>query len=210
MNDTTSITPPTTVFLVRHGETDWNRNGKYQGSSDVPLNALGMQQAAQLAVYLKTHELAPTGDAIISSPLSRAFATARAIGDALGIDEILTDADLQERSYGKAEGLTLVQREARWPDGNWPGLEDWDHVAERAMRALDLVGKRFAGRRVFVVCHGGLINSILAVLSDGAIGTGKTTIINTSISTLTDDGNGWEIGEINQIPHLSVESVHIR
>lgn len=210
MNDTTSITPPTTIFLVRHGETDWNRNGKYQGSSDVPLNALGMQQAAQLADYLKTHELAPTSDAIVSSPLSRAFATARAIGDALGIDEILTDADLQERSYGKAEGLTLVQREARWPDGNWPGLEDWDHVAERAMRALDLVGKRFAGRRVFVVCHGGLINSILAVLSDGAIGTGKTTIINTSISTLTDDGNGWEIGEINQIPHLSVESVHIR
>lgn len=210
MNDTTSITPPTTVFLVRHGETDWNRNGKYQGSSDVPLNALGMQQVAQLADYLKTHELAPTGDAIVSSPLSRALVTARAIGDALGIDEILTDADLQERSYGKAEGLTLVQREAQWPDGNWPGLEDWGHVAERAMRALDLVGQRFAGQRVFVVCHGGLINSILAVLSDGAIGTGKTTIINTSISTLSDDGGGWEIGEINQIPHLSVESVHIR
>lgn len=202
--------PTTTVFLVRHGETEWNRTGKYQGSSDVPLNALGVKQASRLADYLKTHELGPTGDAIVSSPLSRAFATARALGDALRIDEILTDADLQERSYGEAEGLTLVEREARWPGGNWPGLEDWDHVAERAMRALGLVGQRFSGRRVFVVCHGGLINSILAVLSDGEIGTGKTTIINTSISTLTDDGDGWEIGEVNQIPHLSVESAYIR
>lgn len=197
----------TTVLLVRHGETDWNRTGKYQGSSDVPLNPLGMQQASQLADYLRTHELAPTGDAIVSSPLSRAFDTARAIGDALGITGIATDADLQERSYGAAEGLTLVEREAKWPKGNWPGLEEWDHVAIRAMRALDRIVVSHAGERVFVVCHGGLINSILAVLSDGELGTGKTTIINTSITTLTLHVTGWHIDSVNQTPHLDLTSV---
>ena len=207
---TDSTPTQTTVFLVRHGETDWNRTGKYQGSSDVPLNPLGMQQASQLADYLRTHELAPTGDAIVSSPLSRAFTTAQAIGDALGIAEIATDADLQERSYGVAEGLTLAEREAKWPEGNWPGLEEWDHVAVRAMRALDKITADHLGERVFVVCHGGLINSILAVLSDGEIGTGKTTIINTSITTLTNSGDGWHIESVNAIPHLDLDSAHIR
>ncbi len=201
---------PTTVFLVRHGETDWNRTDKYQGSSNVPLNALGMEQANQLAEYLRTDERAPTGDAIVSSSLSRAYDTARAIGDALGIIEIATDVDLQERSYGVAEGLTLVEREVKWPEGNWPGLEEWDHVAVRAMCALDRVAADHPGERVFVVCHGGLINSILAVLSEGEIGTGKTTIINTSITTLTHSDGGWQIGAVNEIPHLERESAHIR
>ncbi|HEU0163727.1 MAG TPA: histidine phosphatase family protein, partial [Thermomicrobiales bacterium] len=97
----------TTVYLVRHGETDWNRIRRYQGTTDIPLNATGEQQAAQLAAYLGTHELAPEGDAIVSSPLMRAFVTARAIGDALGITEILTDDDLMERAYGVAVGSTL-------------------------------------------------------------------------------------------------------
>jgi len=154
--------------------------------------------------------VAPTGDAIVSSPLSRAFDTARAIGDALGINEIATDADLQERSYGVAEGLTLVEREARWPEGNWPGLEEWDHVAIRAMRALGKVALNYSGERVFVVCHGGLINSILAVLSDGELGTGKTTIINTSITTLTLHVTGWHIDSVNQTPHLDLNSAYIR
>ncbi|MGI8486203.1 MAG: histidine phosphatase family protein, partial [Thermomicrobiales bacterium] len=168
------------------------------------------QQAEHLAEYLRTHELAPTGDAIVSSPLSRAFDTARAIGNALGIARIGTDPDLQERSYGVAEGLTLVQREAKWPEGNWPGLEEWDHVRVRAMRALNRIAANHLGEHVFTVCHGGLINSILSVLSAGEIGTGKTTIINTSITTLTSDGNGWRIEGVNETPHLDLDSAHIR
>ncbi|HWV34118.1 MAG TPA: histidine phosphatase family protein [Thermomicrobiales bacterium] len=202
-----ATTEQTTIYLVRHGETDWNRTGKYQGSSDIPLNALGEQQAAQLGDYLRGNDLAPRGDAIVSSPLSRAFATARAIGDALGIDEITTDADLQERSYGVAEGLTLAEREARWPEGNWDGLEEWDNVATRAMRALDKVVAEHAGEHVFVVCHGGLINAILAVLSHDEIGTGKTTIVNTSITTLLHTDEGWRIVAYNETPHLDLDPV---
>ncbi|MGB3305280.1 MAG: histidine phosphatase family protein [Thermomicrobiales bacterium] len=205
INNTT--TTQTTIYLVRHGETDWNRAGKYQGSFDIPLNALGEQQAAQLGDYLRGNDLAPRGEAMVSSPLSRAFGTARAIGDALGIDEITTDADLQERSYGAAEGLTVVEREARWPDGNWPGLEEWEHVATRAMRALDKVVADHSGQDVFVVCHGGVINAILAVISDGRIGTGKTTIVNTSITTLLHTDEGWRVVAYNETPHLDLDPV---
>jgi broad specificity phosphatase PhoE len=195
----------TTVYLVRHGETDWNLVRRYQGTTDIPLNETGEQQAAQLAAYLHTHELAPAGDAIVSSPLIRAFVTARAIGDALGITEILTDEDLMERAYGVAEGSTLAEREAKWPGANWEGLESWDHVAERGIRAIDAIVARYPGKHVFAVCHGGLINAILTVLTDGELGTGKTVIINTSITTLVHDGSGWTIESVNQTPHLDLE-----
>lgn len=200
----TSI-PTTTLYLVRHGETEWNRTGRYQGSSDVPLNATGERQAERLAEWLRTDPDAPTGDAIVASPLSRAFETARAVGRAIGVDEILTDGDLQERGYGVAEGLTREEREERYPDANWDGLETWEHASERAMRGITEVTQRYPGQRVFVVCHGGIINAILATLSGGEIGTGKTVILNTSITTLTHDASGWTIVAHNETPHLDPE-----
>lgn len=194
----------TTIYLVRHGETDWNVQRKYQGSTDVPLNAVGREQAATLGAWLAADASRFPGTAIISSPLSRAFVTAQAIADARGIarDAIVSDPDVQERSYGVAEGYTLEEREARWPDANWDGLESWEHVAIRAMRALGRVQASRPGEGTFVVCHGGLINAILAELSGGEIGTGKTTILNTSLTTIVNDGAGWSIVAYNEIPHF--------
>jgi len=194
----------TTIYLVRHGETDWNVQRKYQGSTDVPLNAVGREQAATLGAWLAADASRFPGTAIISSPLSRAFVTAQAIADARGIarDAIVPDPDVQERSYGVAEGYTLEEREARWPDANWDGLESWEHVAIRAMRALGRVQASRPGEGTFVVCHGGLINAILAELSGGEIGTGKTTILNTSLTTIVNDGAGWSIVAYNEIPHF--------
>lgn len=194
----------TTIYLVRHGETDWNVQRKYQGSTDVPLNAVGREQAATLGAWLAADASRFPGTAIISSPLSRAFVTAQAIADARGIarDAIVPDPDVQERSYGVAEGYTLEEREARWPDANWDGLESWEHVAIRAMRALGRVQASRPGEGTFVVCHGGLINAILAELSGGEIGTGKTTILNTSLTTIVNEGAGWSIVAYNEIPHF--------
>ena len=201
----------TTIYLVRHGETDWNVQHKYQGSTDIPLNAVGPEQAAKRGAWLAEDPARFPGTGIISSPLSRALVTAQAVADARGIARgaILTDPDVQERSYGVAEGFTLEEREARWPEANWAGLEPWEQVATRAMRALGHVRAARPDAETFIVCHGGLINAILAELSGGEIGAGKTTIINTSISTITYDGLGshWSIAAYNEIPHLDRDPV---
>lgn len=190
----------TTICLVRHGETDWNLHHRYQGQADIPLNATGHEQARRVAGAIGDDGW----DAIVSSPLSRAMATARAIAEIAGIDEnaIERESDLAERSYGHAEGLTLAEREARFPDANWPGLEEWDDVAKRAMLALERIEDRHAGERVLVVCHGGVINAILAVITKGEMGTGKTVIINTARTTLVREGDTWAVESVNVVDHL--------
>jgi len=190
----------THIQLIRHGETDWNLNNRYQGTSDVPLNDTGRRQAAALAEAMRGE----SWDLIVSSPLSRAYETAKAVAGAIDIpeDEIVTDARVQERAYGKAEGLTLVEREEAWPEGNWPGLEEWESVAHRAMETIGELAATRAGQRILVVCHGGLINSLLATISRGEVGTGKTVILNTSRTDLFHEGETWSIGEISAVPHL--------
>jgi len=191
--------PQTTrLCLVRHGETDWNLTYRYQGTTDIPMNETGRDQAGRVADKLAGQ----SWDAIVSSPLSRAMETARAIAATTGIETIEEDRDLQERGYGEAEGLTLVEREKVWPDAHWPGLESWDDVATRTMTAIERIAANHAGQRVLVVCHGGVINSILAVLSENELGTGKTVILNTSLTTLTRSGEEWTIGIVNEASHL--------
>lgn len=191
---------PTTLCLVRHGETDWNSTRRYQGWTDIPLNALGLEQAEVVARAIAGEEW----DAIVSSPLVRAKATAEAIARALGIDEIDEDSDLRERGYGEAEGLTLEEREARWAGPEWPGLESWDVMAERAMAALGRVVERHAGQRVLVVCHGGVINAVLTSVSGGEHGSGITIILNTARTSLVHDGNRWTVKTVTDASHLDL------
>lgn len=191
---------PTTICLVRHGETDWNYTRRYQGWSDIPLNDLGVEQAVIVGRALAGEHW----DAIVSSPLGRAMRTAEAIAAAVGIDEIETDPDLRERSYGEAEGLTAEEREAKWTGPTWPGLEAWDTVAGRAMAALDRIANRHTGQRVLVVCHGGLINAVLTTVSNGEYGTGITIILNTARTTLTHDGAAWTVDTVTDSSHLDV------
>ncbi len=189
----------TTICLVRHGETEWNRTGRYQGQTDIPLNETGLSQAAIVA---RTIVEGPTWDAIVSSPLSRARQTAEAIADAIGITDIKLDADLQERGYGEAEGLTLVERLDRWTGDDWPGLEPYEAMQQRGVAALDRVAAAFPGKRVLVVCHGGLMNAVLAHHSGGEHGTGITVILNTARTHLTHDGDAWVIESVTDASHL--------
>ena len=198
MSTPTSPGTPTTLCLVRHGETEWNLTRRYQGTTDIPLNDKGRAQARRVAEALGGERW----DAIVSSPLSRAMETARAIAATTGIETIEEDRDLQERAYGEAEGLTLAEREKTWPGGDWPGLESWDDVATRVMIAIERIAAAHPGRRVIVVCHGGVINTILAVLSKNELGTGKTVILNTSRTTVTRTGEGWTIDSVNETSHL--------
>ena len=190
----------TEICLVRHGETEWNRVGRYQGTSDIPLNELGLQQA-QLASARLANE---SWDAILSSPLTRAATTAQAISDATGVVPIELLVDLQERAYGEAEGLTIVEREARWPDGDWPNLEPLEGIWERGNRVLQHIVTNYSGQRVIAVSHGGMINAILHDITDGELGTGVSLILNVSLTRLysDDDGVSWTVEVVSDVEHL--------
>jgi broad specificity phosphatase PhoE len=192
----------TTINLVRHGETDWNLNRRYQGWEDIPLNDTGREQA-QLVAQAIARE--PRWDAIYSSPLSRALSTAQAIAELSGMGEIVQDPDLRERFYGEAEGLTSDEREAKWPGLlAWPGLERQDVMTARAMSALERVAERHVGGRVLVIAHGGLINAVLHQVSGGEVGTGITIILNTARTMLLRNGTGWEIETVTDTSHLEL------
>jgi uncharacterized phosphatase len=192
----------TTICLIRHGETDWNVARRYQGWVDIPLNAVGLAQAETVAGVIAAGE--PGWDVIVSSPLSRALQTARAIAAATGHAEILEDPDLRERGYGEAEGLTLEEREARWVGPEWPGLEPYEAMQERAVAGIERVASVHAGKRILVVSHGGFINAVLNSVSGGEHGTGVTVILNTARTTLHRTGDGWAIETVTDASHLEL------
>lgn len=170
----------TTVCLVRHNETDWNSEGRYQGREDIVLNANGKIQADCCANYLKQYEW----DFIVTSPLKRAKETAYIISEKIGTIDVLGISDFTERDYGAASGLTVQERANKFPDGNIPGQEDWQHLKERSMNALINIVNKYEGMRIIIISHGGVINSILLVISNGEIGTGKTKLKNACMNTI--------------------------
>jgi len=156
----------TTLLLVRHGETDWNRDGRWQGHSDTPLNDAGRAQARQLAA-----ELADV-DVIYSSDLARARETAEILAEPNGL-EVQLDPRLRERSFGAWEGMTAAEIEvefadehARWMAGEAPGAADAEPFADFGARVEEFVEDVLAdhaGETVLIVGHGGSIRVIHAL-----------------------------------------------
>jgi broad specificity phosphatase PhoE len=157
----------TTILLARHGETDWNRDGRWQGHSNTSLNRRGKEQARKLA-----EELSEEIDVVYSSDLARARETAEIVAGRLGLD-VRVDERLRERGFGSWEGLTRPEIEerdaealARWRAGNGHGAHDaepYDVFAERMRDFLDDVIQRHPGERVLVIAHGGSIRVIHAI-----------------------------------------------
>lgn len=202
MTDFDDHHPDSTILtLVRHAETDWNAQRRMQGRSDIPLNARGREQAALVAQRLEgTH-----WDGIVSSPLSRVMAVSRAIARAIQFPEnqIIQRPDLVERGFGEAEGMTLAERTEKFGlDGVIPGIESYDELDARVMKALREVEERFRNRRALVVAHGGVITGALEKLTDGELGHGKVFIANVSLTTVRIHNGAWEVESINDYAHL--------
>lgn len=181
-----------TVALVRHGETDWNVDGRLQGSSDIPLNDVGRAQARTAGATLADGPW----NVLLSSPLSRAAETADIIGHLSGLTRSPDRPDLVERRFGHAEGLTGYEAWAHWPDGDYPGAEAPHAVAERGRRALDDIARDHPGRFVIAVTHGGLIRAVLR----GVTGYPPPRIANAGVSILVRTGRDWTVLEINSVP----------
>lgn len=158
----------TELILIRHGETDWNRELRFQGQLDVPLNAIGLEQARRLAGRLAQESL----QQLISSDLQRALQTAQAVAGRLAqpLDPVL-DAALREQHFGMAEGLRVPDLQQHHPQAwdQWVRFDE--HYAfeggectrdfhARVLAALRALAQRHAGQKMAVVTHGGVLDMV--------------------------------------------------
>jgi broad specificity phosphatase PhoE len=197
----------THLYLVRHGETDWNKWRKVQGHSDIPLNATGEMQARQVAKRLAEVPL----EAVISSDLRRAKQTAEVIQKYhSNIKELFVYPELRERNYGEWEGKIIDDIVKEYADykagqevGGLFGIETIQEMKNRAMSLLQSLSLEYHDHHLAVVSHGGLINAVLHQLSNGEVGTGKTKLLNTCLNYFSFDSGKWSIHYINDISHLN-------
>lgn len=181
------------LLLIRHGETVWNHERRFQGVEDVPLSEKGREQARLLAVSLRDEPLA----AIYSSPLSRALDTAKAVRGQRPL-EIQREPRLQEIDVGEWAGLGWEEIWERWPDlgRRWhanpsaapapPGGEYYPDFQERAMAAMEAIAAAHGDKDlVAVVSHGGVIRAVMNKLFGLTWGTrGRFFISNCSITRM--------------------------
>src|SRR5207253_2855797 len=145
----------TRILLVRHGESEWNASGRWQGWAESSLSELGRRQAFEAAAAVGAV------DAIVASDLERATQTALIISEAIGVGPVVTESGLRERNVGDWTGLTRDEIEALWPGDldRWrtgellepPGGERNDVIIERVHAALRRVGETFDGGEVLAV-----------------------------------------------------------
>jgi len=154
------------IFLIRHGETDWNREQIFRGRIDVSLNEIGLAQARAVKVWLKDEKV----DALYSSPLSRALETARILSENRDC-EVVKEEGVIDINFGKWQGLShhRVKEEYKELYHTWlskphtvtfPDGESLTQVRERSVKALERVIKDHSGKTLAVVSHR-VINKVL-------------------------------------------------
>jgi probable phosphoglycerate mutase len=156
----------TRVLLARHGQSEWNAVGRWQGQADPPLSDQGRVQAREAA------RAVGAVDAIWASDLQRAVATATIIATDIGVGPVVIDPDLRERDAGEYSGLTRPEIEDRFPGylearKRPPGWEADEHLLARAQRALRRIAAEVPGGHVLVITHGGLVYTLEEHLGAG-------------------------------------------
>jgi probable phosphoglycerate mutase len=201
----------TRLLLVRHGETDDNRNLVFQGQLGLGLNALGREQAALLGARLARGALRPA--ALVASDLDRARETAEILGLALDLVPAL-DPDLREVYLGTWQGLTFTEIAARFPD-EWSafragrdvrrgGGETYAELGVRVSRALTAVADAHPGQTSLVVSHGAALKSFVArVLGLGSEGMRAFSVqSNTGVTVVERNEGLWRLLVWNDDAHL--------
>ena len=199
----------TELILIRHGETEWNRERRIQGHTDIGLSAAGLDQARQLATRLASEPIR----ALYTSDLARARETASLLADALALPPRMTPL-LREVGFGAWEGLTVSELEARWPDeyAAWrqdsvtyrpPEGERIEELQQRSMAAVAEILTAHPGERVAVFGHGGSVKAILCALMGFSLSIWRRLRVdNTSISRLVFGPLGPTLTLFNDTSHL--------
>jgi len=149
----------TRVLALRHGESEWNAVGRWQGQADPPLTDAGMLQAVEAAKLLGLF------DGVYASSLQRAANTAAIIAESLGIGPVQLMDDLMENAFGPWQGLTIAEIEENWPGylaahRRPEGAEPIADVFSRGLRALRTIAAQHPGREALVITHAGVMRTL--------------------------------------------------
>jgi probable phosphoglycerate mutase len=197
------------VILLRHGETTWNVEGRYQGHLDSPLTPRGESQADALARRLTGVKFA----ALYSSDLGRARQTAGIIAQSTG-DEIRPDPRLREQNLGIFQGLLKSEIKQKLadeyrlfktagPDHAMPGGESARKSAERSLACLEELARRHSGETIVAVAHGGTISALLRHTLGIPLGTPRRfERFNASWNVFTWDDGKWRLETWGDVSHL--------
>jgi probable phosphoglycerate mutase len=145
----------TTIFLARHGETDWNRDGRFQGWADPPLNETGRGQARALAAQLADVPF----DAVYSSDLRRAHETALIVAAPHRVP-VVVDRGLREIDVGSWSGLTRSEIDARFPGAEHHDGETRGQHLSRVLTTVERIAAAHPGERILIVSHGGSLRTL--------------------------------------------------
>jgi probable phosphoglycerate mutase len=197
-----------TVLLMRHGQTDWNLAGRWQGHTDIPLNETGQQQADALCQRLHSWSI----KAIYTSDLQRCVQTAVPLATSLGLQPILTPL-WRERDVGDFSGLTGQQAREQYPEA-WqnstrgmvdpPNGEPFSEVLSRAWQAYESVVDAHEDETVAVVTHGGLLHALISqIMGIDRTMYGRFSMRgNTGLTIIEFDGHGPLVTLLNDTSHL--------
>ncbi len=196
------------ILLIRHGQTDWNIEGRWQGYIDIPLNTEGLEQAQALAVYLKDRPIT----AIYSSDLLRARQTAAPIAKVLGLT-VHDDARLRELNLGSYQGLTNAEISSQYPQQAvqmredylgfpFPNGESRRMMQQRALAALREIAAEEPGPEIVIITHGGTIRVLLMALFERRDDIRRISLYNTSICTIEMKDERVYLAEAAATPHL--------
>lgn len=197
------------IILLRHGETTWNIEGRYQGQEDTPLSPKGLEQGRKAALALKDIPI----DRAISSPLSRSFETCRMAADYHHLT-VMKDPRLIEISHGLWEGIHADEIEARYPKEfhlwhthpeqvQMPEGENLEDVRKRAREAFDEYARKYDGETVLVAAHDAVNKAIICDLLGLSMGhSWQIKQDNACINVLECDQGTWRLVTLNSTAHL--------
>ena len=207
--------PHTEIIFIRHGETDWNRENRFQGGTDIDLNARGHEQARLAAARLSGLPVA----AVYCSDLSRARQTAEPIARVLGLS-LSVEPALRERSYGVFEGRTheeIVrdhpQDYERWRQRDAAyampgGGESLLALRTRVLAQMEQLARRHVGQMVAAVTHGGVLDAIYRIVTDTPGEAARTFgIPNAALNRVSFDGERFVLIDWADVAHLGEEDV---
>jgi probable phosphoglycerate mutase len=203
----------TIVYLIRHGETMWNREKRLQGHIDISLNDVGYWQANCLAQHMAGKNLA----AVISSDLSRAIDTAKPIAEHHQLDLIL-DPALRERHYGIMQGLSHQEIEKNHPHNHaaWKNREvdfqpesgeSLQQLYDRAVNAVKHWANTYPDKEIVVVAHGGVLDCLNRAATNKTLAQARDfEILNASLNTLSYSNGQFELIQWGDVSHLESSS----
>ncbi|MBF0280598.1 MAG: histidine phosphatase family protein [SAR324 cluster bacterium] len=199
----------TTLIFVRHGETEWNVQGKWQGHLDSPLTEKGLKQTFAMGQRFRNIHC----DQLYSSDLSRAYQTAKPISEVTG-QHIITSPDLREKNLGIFEGLTNETMKLRYPeeyeqfhkfnpDFAVPGSESIQEFYDRSVATIRNLAEKHLHQTTVMVTHGGFLANLFRFIFNLPIEIPRRFAIpNTSLNTISYSAGFWRMESWGDVAHL--------